>query len=296
MIRPEMMWPVEDAYKPMYSRYCEFGQDVAGRSRLAVLAIARNAMPHLPNTLALLDETAKHFTGTSVYVYENDSTDTTAAVLDEFAASRPSVVVEHDTFGEPDTRGFEGGRTVRLARCRNRCLAWLAANAANCAHTLVLDLDPHGGFSPDGILNSIGWIAEYAGSNWSSAAVGGMAAFSLYCRRDDGGNVGIAHYDAWAMRLNWWEDRREKAGGMMWAHYLMPPVGSTPIPMNSAFGGACVYRTEALLAGKYDGVGVDGNEDCEHVALHRSMKAAGYQMYLNPGCRYIAVLPEDFLQ
>jgi hypothetical protein len=66
---------------------------------------------------------------------------------------------------------------------------------------------------------------------------------------------------------------------------LMPPVGSDPIPMNSAFGGLCLYRREAYLAGVYEG------GDCEHVSLHRSMQRAGYQLFLNPGSRYVAILP-----
>ena len=295
MIRPENIWPVEESYAPTYSRYIDFGLAVARRSRLAVLAIARTAMPHLTNTLALVDETMATFAGASMYVYENDSADDTAAVLDDFASSRPGVVVEHGETGEPDTRGFEPDRTARLARCRNRCLDWLAGNAADHPYTLVLDLDPHGGFSPQGILNSLGWIAEYLGRQWQSSAVGGMASFSLFCHRNADGSVGIAHYDAYAMRLNWWEDRRDAAGGVKWAHMLMPPVGSPPIPMNSAFGGACLYRTPALLSSRYSGVGVDGGPDCEHVALHRVMRSAGYQMYLNPGSRYVAVLPEGGL-
>lgn len=295
MIRPENIWPVEERYLPLYSRYCDFGQRLAKRSRLAVLAIARNAMPHLTNTLALVEELAGHFGGTLFYAYENDSADDTAAVLDQFAARHSGATVEHDTLGEPDTRGFEPDRTVRLARCRNRCLDWLAANAVECPYTLVLDLDPHGGFSPEGILNSLGWMSEYLGSSLSSS-VGGMASFSLFCQKNSDSEVGIAHYDAWAMRLNWWEDRRDAAGGMRWAHMLMPPVGSPPIPMNSAFGGACLYRTEALLSARYSGVGMDGNPDCEHVSLHKSMRASGYQMYLNPGSRYVAILPEGFVQ
>lgn len=296
MIQPEMIWPVEDAYKAIYSRYCELGQELAKRSRLAVLGIARNAMPYLKNTLPLVDQTVKHFAGASVYIYENDSVDQTVETLDDYAAIRPTVIVEHGTMGGEDTRGFESGRTIRLAACRNKCLDWLAANASDHPYTLVLDLDPHGGFSPDGILNSLGWISEYVGSNWSASGVGGMASYSLYCHRNQDDSIGIAHYDAWAMRMNVWEDRRDAAGGMRWAHYLMPPVGSPPIAMYSAFGGACLYRTVALLSGRYDGVGVGGREDCEHVALHRSMRGSGYQMYLNPGSRYVAILPEGVVQ
>lgn len=295
MIRPENIWPVEDKYLSLYSRYCDFGLRVAKRSQVAVLAIARSAMPHLTNTLALVEELADYFQGMSFYVYENDSADETPRVLDDFAGRHRSVFVEHDTLGEPDGRGFEPDRTTRLARCRNKCLDWLAANAVDHPYTLVLDLDPHGGFSPEGILNSLGWITEYVGTNWSASSVGGMASFSLFCQRQEDGQIAIAQYDAWAMRLNWWEDRRNIGGGMRWAHMLMPPVGSPPIPMNSAFGGACLYRTEALLSSRYSGIGVDGQPDCEHVALHKAMREHGYQMYLNPGSRYVAILPEGLL-
>jgi hypothetical protein len=104
--------------------------------------------------------------------------------------------------------------------------------------------------------------------------------------RPDG--LDFAHYDAYAARLNWWEDRRQKSG-FMWFHMLLPPVGSPPIRMNSAFGGLAVYRTEAFTA---PGVHYAGG-DCEHVALHKSMRQAGYGLWLNPGCRYAAILPEN---
>lgn len=280
--RPERVWTLEEPYRDAYVGYCNAGAATAKESKLAVLAIARNAMPHLPNTLGLLDELFPMFGSSVMYVYENDSTDDTAAVLDEFAATRPNVVVEHETLGEPDTRGFQPDRTTRLARCRNRCLDWLATSDADYA--LVLDVDPHGGFSPDGILNSVAWLQENPGA-------GGMASFSLFFRRGEGDDIEVAHYDAWAMRLNWWEDRKRINSGMVWAHSLMPPVGSPPIPMNSAFGGACLYRTKALLSARYSGIGVDGQPDCEHVALHHQMRQAGWQLYLNPGSLYVAILP-----
>ena len=64
---------------------------------------------------------------------------------------------------------------------------------------------------------------------------------------------------------------------------LLYPVGAPPVAFNSAFGGLCVYATEASLAGGYSG------EDCEHVPHHRRMRGAGWQLYLNPGSRYIAI-------
>ena len=111
---------------------------------------------------------------------------------------------------------------------------------------------------------------------------GGMASYSLWRNAS-----GIAHYDAWAARPpSWWRDRRGEIG-FKWFSAFLPPVGSPPCPMNSAFGGLAVYRTEAFLSGGYSG------EDCEHVPHHKRMREAGFQMYLNPGCRYISVWVND---
>jgi hypothetical protein len=236
-------------------------------------------MPYLRNTLALVDELAGLWRDCSLYVYENDSTDETAAVLDDFAI-RQWVTVEHDTLGGLDSRGFEPERTERLAKCRTRCQEWVRRNAADAGYVMVLDTDPHGGFSVDGVLNSLGWFCEMLGESFHRREPGAMASYSLFVREEQGG-YGVAAYDAWAARLSWWEDRREHA----WFHMLLPPVGSPPIPMNSAFGGLCLYRREAYLAGVYEG------GDCEHVPFHRAMQRAGYQLFLNSGSRYVAILP-----
>ena len=275
--RPEDFWGVD--YVDSYKEHVEFGRVEARRQKLAIVAICRNAMPHLKNTLMLVDELAGLWRDCSLYVYENDSTDETAAVLDDFAI-RQWVTIEHDTLGGEDSRGFEPERTVRLAKCRTRCQEWVRRHAADAGYVMVLDTDPHGGFSVDGVLNSLGWFCEMLGESFHRRQPGAMASHSLFVREEAVG-YGVAAYDAWAARLNFWEDRREH----QWFHMLLPPVGSPPIPMNSAFGGLCLYRREAYLAGVYEG------GDCEHVFHHKAMQKAGYQLFLNPGSRYVAILP-----
>lgn len=288
MIRPEDFWIIEDAYLPQYEKYVEHGRQEAAQSKVAIVCIARNAMPYALNTLALVDELASKFSDASMYVFENDSEDETAKALDTFAMSRPWVTVEHDTLHRPDVRGFEPERTIALAEYRNRCRLWVENHASDAKYTVVLDLDPNGGFSVDGVLNSIGWICDYSGSG---IPVGGMASYSLFAKVEEDGSLGVAQYDAYAARLNWWEDRRKQVNatctGYIWFHSLLPPVGSDPIKFNSAFGGLAVYQTEAFLA---PGVHYAGG-DCEHVALHKSMHQAGYGLWLNPGCRYAAIFP-----
>lgn len=281
LIRPESVWPVDGEYADLYASKVADGRTVAGQLDAAIVAIARNASPFLANTLGLVEELQAGFKSARMYVYENDSNDGTDAVLDEFAATHDWMTVEHATLGAPDARGFETERTMRLAKCRNRCLDWVRANAAATAWTIVLDMDPHVGFSVDGVFNSIGWLCDYQASS-SPVRAGAMASYSLYRKGTGGERAQVAHYDAWAARPNWWRDRREEIG-FGWFSMFLPPVGSPPVAMNSAFGGLGVYDTRAILSSEYIG------GDCEHVALHRGMRRAGYQLYLNPGCRYVAL-------
>lgn len=279
--RPEDFWLVENDYQEQYDKMVAQGRHVAADLDACIVSIGRNATPYLKNTLELVKETQAGFRDCRFFCYENDSDDGTDEILRSFAADNSWAETKHETLGVLDQRGFEPERTERLAKCRNICMNWVRKNALQTAWTIVLDLDPHHGFSVDGIFNSIGWLSRLTPVP-AIMQPGAMAAYSLWLGTDPNGNYGVAQYDAWAARLNWWEDRREKIG-MQWFHSLLPPVGSRPFPMNSAFGGLCVYKTAAFLSGGYSG------EDCEHVPHHKRMQEAGWQLYLNPGCRYVAV-------
>lgn len=278
-------WPVDPLYQDQYNANVRVGRGTARDMDAVVVGIARNACPYIVNTLALVEQLAPAFRSFKGFIYHNDSTDPTPEVLDAFASRNPWLSVEHELLGVPDERGFQQSRTERLARCRNRCMEWVRTHAADSAITIVLDMDPHGGFDVDGVFNSIGCLTSASLAN-SGLMAGAMASYSLWCYTPRGEKTKVAHYDAWAARLNHWEDRKDKVG-MGWFSMLLPPVGSPPFPMYSAFGGLCVYYTRAFLAGGYSG------EDCEHVPHHRRMHDAGYQLYLNPGCRYIAFLQND---
>jgi hypothetical protein len=274
---PEELWKVDQECLDQHEEAVREGTLLAAQDEVAVVTICRDAMPHLPNTLLLVDCVASQFKDFRHYVYENDSEDGSAEALDTYDSVRPWVTVEHGSLGGLDDRGaWAGARTERLALCRNKCLDWVRDNAPNSKYTVVLDADPHFGWSPDGLFSSISWLHRLP-------QAGGMASFSLYMTYKDDGRVSVAQYDSWAARLNWWRDRREECG-YGWFSMLLPPVGSPPIPMNSAFGGLCVYRTEAFLSGGYSG------EDCEHVTHHRRMAENGWKMYMNPGCLYGAYL------
>ena len=289
-IRPEDWWPVDPAWRELYDSMVRAGLATAKELDACVVMLCRNSMPYLANTCVLLRELSERFRECHHFWLENDSDDSTASdmeTLREFVAG-PNVTVEtrHLTLGTLDRRGFDRERTERLARLRNHCLDWVREKHRRTAWTIVLDSDPHGGFSVDGVMNSIAWLGAYMGRQ-EPTPVGGMASHGVmrarrvYADQTGIGPHGLFAYDGWAARQNDWRDRRDEVG-FSWFFTNLPPVGSTPIPMLSAFGGLAVYRTEAFLAGGYVG------DDCEHVGHHKKMREAGYSMFLNPGCRYVS--------
>jgi hypothetical protein len=277
MIHPLMIQPLDREYAESFRKNVQDGMEIAAGKTINFVAIARDCGPHLLNTLQCIDSLRPYFGKLRLYVFENDSTDGTPSLLDAYAASTPDVVVEHDTLGRPDLRGWEEGRTAALAEYRNRCRDYVETNWSDAPWTVVLDMDPHGGFLPDGVFNSIFWL--------DAMGMGGaMASYSIIQMTQEDGQKGMAHYDAYAARPTcWWRDRKAEIG-MQWFHYFIPPIGAPPMRMNSAFGGLCLYRTEAFLDGRYSG------GDCEHVNFHMEMAAAGWHLYLNPGSVYAAVL------
>lgn len=287
LIRPEDWWPVDPAWRDGYDAAVAGGTKMAAEFDACIVMLCRNSMPWLTNTCGLLKELSGKFRSCRQYWFENDSDDATWECMERQRDLIGSVEIEHETLGGADARGFSAERTQRLAYCRNKCLDWVRRNAADTAWTIVLDSDPHGGFSVDGVMNSIRWLGEFESRSARPLMAGGMASYGVMrAERTYGPGHGIGlhrlyQYDGWAARLNDWRDRRDEVG-FSWFFTHLPAVGSPPIPYLSAFGGLAVYRTPAFLAGGYAG------GDCEHVGHHQRIMQAGYGMWINPGCRYVA--------
>ena len=273
----ELLANVDPEFANSYDQRVSIGRTTAATSTVAIVAICRDVAAFLPRTLAKIDDLAACFSQAKAYIFENDSSDDTPAILRRWQEPRPWAVVESTRNDRPRLTGFENERTVAMAEYRNKCLDWVRANAPESTYTVVLDMD--GEWFVEGVMNSVGWLAEKSAAQIPSKPAG-MASYSLVL---SGGASGDAwyHYDAWAARLNWWSDRRETMGHW-WLHLYYPPVGSPPVQFNSAFGGLAIYLTEAYLAGHYSG------EDCEHVPFHQRIARAGYKLWLNPSSRFIA--------
>lgn len=250
--RPDVLLPPDAEFAEAYASDVKFGRERAAEATVAIVGICRNAMPWLPQTLRLIEETGSMFKSWSAYIHENDSADDTKDCLMAWQDGSQRCV-SLNINGRPHLNTtIAPERTHALAEYRTACQRWVA-HGERPDFVIVVDTDPWGGWSVDGVATSINHMAH--DHSWY-----GMASYS-WCEMNVGGQAFPAHYDAFALRWNHWRRRDQQ-----WTHHWHPAVGSPPIEFNSAFGQLAVYRGQSYLDGTYDG------SDCEHVTYHRSIQ------------------------
>jgi hypothetical protein len=282
-IPDHLIYPLEPFAELYQKRYTE-GMARLANSKVAFVGLARNCAVRLAENLGRLEHLVRSCKSWALHIEENDSTDQTLEVLQAFAKAYKQATFTSQTLGrEHYGAEFAGRRTIALAEYRDACQRWVRDCAADADYVIVIDWDQWGGWSHAGVLNGIGWLVQLQGAY-------GMASVSLMEHQviaaDAAGNATATAawlgYDAWAFRLNTYVDAYSRGMGG-WFHQWLPFVGSEPIKVCSAFGGLCIYRTEAYLQGTYDGV-----FDCEHTEFHRSIAAkTGKVLYYNPSQRTI---------
>ena len=252
--RPDVLLPPGPEFADEYASSVRYGRERAAESSVAIVGICRNAMPWLPQTLRLIEETGSMFKSWSAFIYENDSTDDTKDCLMAWQ-DHSQRCVSLNFIGRPHLNTtIAQERTIALAEYRTACQRWVA-HGDRPDFTIVVDTDPWGGWSVDGVATSIAEMTR--DPSWY-----GLASYS-WCEMNVGGTPFAAQYDAFAARLNHWTRRDQQ-----WFHHWHPPVGGPPVEFYSAFGQLAVYRTSRYLQGAYSGA------DCEHVTFHRSIAAA----------------------
>ena len=270
-------------FEAEYSRLVVAG--MASRRPVACVGLARNCAEALERNLQQVGTFCDH-----LHIETNDNTDGTTGVLVDFCDDNPWASY-HETFnGRPQlTSEFAGPRTRALAEYRTACQEWVQQHTPDAQYVIVADFDAQGGFDVAGVFHGLAWLDAHP-TAWGLASVSLMQC-NLQSVTPAGvvEQLGISwvHYDAWALRLNHYGDDYSTGSGG-WKHQWIPPCGSPPIPVRSAFGGLTIYRTPQYLSGRYDGA------DCEHVTFHRSIaEHYGDGLYLNPSQRSIMHLMGD---
>lgn len=276
---PAHLWYPHPAFAESFDERHAEGIVRLRNASIAVVGLARNCGPQLDANLQRVLGLTSLCKSWQLHIESNDCDDDTLDVLAEFARHHKQATFHYQMLGRGHHPGeFAGRRTIALAEYRDACQRWVRACAADADYVVAIDFDLWGGFSLHGLVNGIGWLVERPGAY-------GMASVSLF-QHDWGSGPMWAQYDLWALRGVgqrdcYWDQYRGGAGGF--GYTWLPPVGSPPALVSSAFGGMAVYRTNAYLAGTYDGA-----SDCEHVPFHQSIaNATGQMLYVCPAMRTV---------
>jgi hypothetical protein len=283
---PEHLIYPSDVFAADFSRAYNAGVEVWKDAEVAVVGLARNCERPLAGNLSRLVELCSGAKSWQLHIETNDNTDGTEQVLDDFCSQFKQAKYTSQTLGRQQfTAEFAGPRTIALAEYRTACQEWVRQHCAESTYTLVIDWDAWGGWSHAGVIHGVGSLA-------TTEDAYGMASVSLFQHpvsvndgKEPRTSLAFLTYDAWAMRgvgqpTNYWDDYTAGMGG--WKHHWIPPVGSPPVVVASAFGGMAIYETGAYLSGTYDG------SDCEHVPFHASIAAkTGKLLYLDPAMRTV---------
>lgn len=264
----EDKFPVDKEFNTIYTNRVRQGRDFLANKKVLALSIIRNISNEYRYTLKVLKDLLSYcHTDSHVCIYENDSIDLTPNLVQEHIVKYDGYQNFHIVSESLNTPYLPLSkskvRTENLANARNKCLAFGHSILPNPDFYLVIDLD-FLNLSIHGILNSFGWL----GLNPSISGICGNS----YIDFSSSNREVFQNYDSFAFRLNYWDYREP-----IWFAYFNLPIGSPPIPVNSGFGGSCIYRY-----GYYGGL--YGGEDCEHVVLHKNLKEKlqNFSLYYNP--------------
>lgn len=245
--------PVDSEFVRDVEGMIEVGRDIAGRSAVEIIGLARNCEPYLILQAKRIACLAANFRSARVRVVENDSTDRTAELLKGWRSEDFTIEAQCQTHNAGPFFGRGDDRTNFLAARRTD----VSNMVQECDYVFVLDFDVWS-WSPDRVIAGLGEL-------WCDPGAAGVASqglarhYAMFEERWFG-------YDAWAWRPSYsWQHRPQHEVAY---HLGNRPVGAPAQRVNSAFGGMAMYRYDQWRTGTYKG------GDCEHVPFHRSIAEA----------------------
>lgn len=251
---PESLWPpVTDSYYEDVAR----GFDVMQDKRVIICGICKNIESNARSMLSKLSTLGNMFGSYEVFIYENDSTDSTIQKLVEYSAnlSIPLTLQSEKLRVEPHEQDKSLYRRQRMAYARNKYLDYIKHKIAD--YVIVVDLDIKFGFSYQGIAHSFSCPIDVVGSN-------GI----IYQKTEDGKKYRL-FYDTWAYRETSAEIGNE-------GNLLVFNRGEPLVSLQSCFGGLAIYDRKWLDNVEYM------DYDCDHVTLHDQIRGNGGKVVLNP--------------
>jgi len=246
-----------------------------GKKPLMVVGIVKNIEKTLIHDIENLSNALEFFREIHWFLVESESTDNSIAVLEKIKQNYKNF--DYKTI----STSFVGEtRTEKMATARNAYLEYLRKQISDIdfPYTVIADFNLlNNKITKAGILSS--WIR----SDWDVVTA----------------NQSGRYYDVWALRHPLWSPNdcweqhsfirryvRFPESAITFSirsRMLKIPKNSEWIRVDSSFGGFVIYKTEYLLMeSRYEGLGENRKEICEHVTFHKQLIKQGARIFINP--------------
>jgi len=254
-------------------------------SSIIICSIVRDAEKGLHNNIPIIEKLVSNFKSWKIVIYENDSVDQTKTILKRWGKKFPDNIFiisenNHAPIPTPNENNsginpfFSRKRISKMAKLRNRYLDFIEDNNFYADYLMIVDLDV-ARIDYSGLLDSF-----TRKENWDAITAFGYSTSPHLKRR---------YHDTYALCEKNKADipQTEIMIQSLADEYALKCKDSSGlIPVDSAFGGAAIYRFNAIKGLRYEVV--ENRDDrvevrCEHYSFNRQMASRGYdKIYINP--------------
>ena len=267
---------------PAFTRQAEKGKAEMKESSIVICALGRNISDVFESNREKLERIGSMFKTYKIVLFENDSTDDSRDLFQEWEKANPHVILLQ-CFDESGSReckyksksayadgSLHPNRFHRMVYYRNQYLNYVKNRLPNYDYMMVFDLDLKGGISLDGIAHSFDpsvlpkWdmvcASGYKMSPW--VFMGGRRLYDglAYVPYEKGFYEPVSLISL-ILSMNRTCDKR---------------IGSDLVPIYSGFNGLAIYKIQAIMKANYSA------PRCEHLGLHRDMIRQGKKLFMSP--------------
>jgi glycosyltransferase involved in cell wall biosynthesis len=242
---------------------------------IAVVGIARNCGKTISDDIHRINNSIRDAKAVVWMVVESDSSDDTAQKLE-------TLKVELKNFHFTSLGQLANTipkRTDRISFCRNYYAEQIKNNPlfSEVDYVVVADLD-----GLNSKLTKEAFESSWLRHDWDVCAA----------------NQAGPYYDIWALRHKEWcpddcwaqykflntyrLDFEKNLWTSVYSKMITIPKETEWIEVDSAFGGFAIYKKKMFDECRYVGITEAGEEFCEHVYFHRSLKEKGAKLFINP--------------
>jgi hypothetical protein len=264
--------------RPYDQRRIEAGRKRAANSTVVITGLARDIESRLRENIKRAEYIGAAFGAYRIVVFENDSDDGTREIVKE-AHRRNELVeaVECCDEGSCECKLNElpavmtRRRIDKMTAYRNKTLTHIQKHYNHYDYVLVLDLDAEGPCALEGIFHSLSYEGD-----WDMIASNGQMPMPSTLGQVTNTYDALAH----STDVN---DKNATETPILHTSKLLRMIvhirqySDDMVPVYSAFNGAALYKMRSL-----DGARYENYDYCEHIGLHKNMRALGHgRMYVN---------------